>query len=268
MIAMSDISMVTASERHLRLSRTAAQPAESRPAPAVFVINDDETVREALGSRIRRSGWQTETFATARQFFFRSTVPCPSCLVLDIAVPDLKGAELQRRIAANHIDMPIILTRGHGDVVMMVQATRGDAVELVKQPFGDDELVSAVAYAIEHSETALQHEAEVQALRDRHATLSRRERQVMELVVTGLLNKVIAYELGISEITVKAHRGRMMRKMQVRTLADLIKIAASLGLTGNREPGAPRVATDTLPQPQHFHVSRPFAVSSAGYHAA
>ncbi len=268
MIAMSDISTVTASERHLRLSRTSAQPAEPRPAPTVFVINDDEPVREALGSRIRRSGWQTETFATARQFFFRSTVPCPCCLVLDIAVPDLKGAELQRRIAANHIDMPIILTRGYGDVVMMVQATRGDAVELVKQPFGGDELVSAVAYAIEHSEAALQHEAGVQALRDRLATLSRRERQVMELVVTGLLNKVIAYELGISEITVKAHRGRVMRKMQARTLADLIMMATSLGLTGDRQASAPPVAMDRQPQPQHFHLDRPGAIASADYRAA
>jgi FixJ family two-component response regulator len=194
----------------------------------VFVVDDDVSVRESLESLIRCAGWQPETFASAQEFLSRPRVLAPSCLVLDVTLPDLNGLDLQKRVAVDRTDMPIIFITGYGDVPMTVQAMKAGAVEFLTKPFGDDVLLSAIRHAIERSQAALGHEAEMQALRDRHASLSRREREVMALVVSGLLNKQVGGELGISEITVKAHRGKVMRKMEAHSLADLVTMAARL----------------------------------------
>ena len=200
----------------------------SRATPIVFVVDDDVSVRESLESLIRCAGWQPETFASAQAFLARPRLLAPSCLILDVSLPDLNGLDLQKRIAADRIDMPIIFITGHGDVPMTVQAMKAGAVEFLTKPFGDKVLLSAVRHAIECSCTALDHEAEMRALRDCYASLSRREREVMALVVSGLLNKQVGGELGISEITVKAHRGQVMRKMKADSLADLVNMAATL----------------------------------------
>jgi FixJ family two-component response regulator len=202
----------------------------SHPTPIVFVVDDDVSVRESLESLIRCAGWEPETFASAQEFLSRPRVLAPSCLVLDVTLPDLNGLDLQKRVAVDRIDMPIIFITGYGDVPMTVQAMKAGAVEFLTKPFGDDVLLSAIRDAIERSRIALAHEAEIRALRDRHASLSRREREVMALVVSGLLNKQVGGELGISEITVKAHRGRVMRKMKAGSLADLVNMAARLRL--------------------------------------
>jgi FixJ family two-component response regulator len=202
----------------------------SHTAPIVFVVDDDVSVRESLESLIRFAGWEPETFASAQEFLARPRVLAPSCLILDVALPGLSGLDLQKRVAVDRIDMPIIFITGYGDVPMTVQAMKAGAVEFLTKPFGDDVLLSAVRNAIERSQTALRHEAEIRALRDCYASLSRREQEVMALVVSGLLNKQVGGELGISEITVKAHRGRVMRKMKAGSLADLVNMAARLRL--------------------------------------
>ena len=198
--------------------------------PIVFVVDDDVSVRESLEALIRDAGWQPEIFASAEEFLSRPRVSGPSCLVLDVGLPDLNGLDLQQRVAADRPDMPIIFITGHGEVPMTVRAMKAGAVEFLTKPFGDDVLLSAIRDAIHRSETAVGREAEIQALRDRYALLSHREREVMALVVTGLLNKQVGGELGISEITVKAHRGQVMRKMKARSLADLVNMAARLQL--------------------------------------
>jgi FixJ family two-component response regulator len=200
----------------------------SQPTPTVFVVDDDVSVRESLELLIRHEGWQPEMFATAGEFLARPPVFAPSCLVLDVTLPDLNGLELQQRVAVDRVDIPIIFITGYGDVPMTVQAMKAGAVEFLTKPFGDDVLLAAIRSAIARSTTALAREAEMQVLRARHASLSPREREVMALVVSGLLNKQVGGELGISEITVKAHRGRMMQKMQAASLADLVGIAAKL----------------------------------------
>lgn len=202
----------------------------SLAAPLVFVVDDDISVREALESLIRFEGWQVETFASAAEFLSRPRHRGPSCLVLDVSLPDLNGLDLQRIIATDRSDMPIIFITGHGDVPMTVRAMKAGAFEFLTKPFNDDALVDAIRLAIERSQTALGREAEIRDLRDRFVSLSRREREVMALVVAGLMNKQVGGELGISEITVKAHRGRVMRKMKAASLADLVTMSASLGL--------------------------------------
>jgi FixJ family two-component response regulator len=196
--------------------------------PIVFVVDDDISVRESLESLIRCAGWQPETFASAQEFLSRPRVLAPSCLVLDVTLPDLNGLDLQKRVAVDRIDMPIIFITGYGDVPMTVQAMKAGAVEFLMKPFADDVLLSAIRHAIERSHIALRHEAEIRALRYCYASLSRREREVMVLVASGLLNKQVGSELGISEITVKAHRGKVMRKMKAGSLADLVNMAARL----------------------------------------
>jgi len=197
----------------------------------VFVVDDDISVRESLELLIRTEGWQPEIFASAQEFLDHPRVPVPSCLVLDISLPGLNGLELQKRIAMERTDMPIIFITGHGDVPKTVQAMKAGAVEFLTKPFGDDVLLNAVRQALERSRVVLSYEAEMQTLRDRHAALTPRERQVMALVASGLLNKQVGGELGISEITVKAHRGKVMEKMKAESLADLVKMASRLSVS-------------------------------------
>ena len=202
----------------------------SHATPIVFVVDDDVSVRESLELLIRCEGWQPETFASAREFLARPRGLVPSCLVLDISLPGLSGLDLQKHVAVERPDMPIIFITGYGDVPMTVQAMKAGAVEFLTKPFSDDVLLSGIRQALERSESALDHEAEMRTLRDCYASLTGREREVMALVVAGLLNKQVGSDLGISEITVKAHRGRMMQKMKADSLADLVNMAGRLGL--------------------------------------
>ena len=195
----------------------------------VFVVDDDVSVRESLELLIRTAGWRPETFASAQEFLSRPHATVPCCLVLDMTLPGLSGLELQKQLA-ERTDMPIIFISGHGDVPMTVQAMKAGAVEFLTKPFKDDVLLDAIRGAVERSRTALRQESETQILRSRYASLTPREREVMALVVSGLLNKQVGGELGISEITVKAHRGQVMRKMKADSLPDLVMMAARLGL--------------------------------------
>jgi FixJ family two-component response regulator len=204
--------------------------------PIVFVVDDDVSVRESLELLISFAGWQPETFASAEEFLARARVPVPSCLVLDVSLPDLNGLDLQKLIAVDRTDMPIIFITGYGDVPTTVQAMKAGAVEFLTKPIDDDVLLRAIHHAIERSLATLRGEAEIQALRDCYASLTPREQEVMKLVVSGMLNKQVGLKLGISEITVKAHRGKMMLKMKADSLADLVKIAVRLGLAPARNP--------------------------------
>jgi FixJ family two-component response regulator len=198
--------------------------------PIVFVVDDDVSVRESLELLIRCEGWQPKTFASSQEFLDYPRVLVPNCLVLDVSLPGLNGLDLQSLVAGERTDMPIIFITGHGDVPMTVKAMKAGAVEFLTKPFNDDVLLAAIRGALERSRVALSLEAEMQVLRDRYALLSQREREVMVLVVSGLLNKQVGGELGISEITVKAHRGKVMQKMKAGSLADLVKMAARLRL--------------------------------------
>ncbi len=198
--------------------------------PIVFVVDDDVSVRESLELLVRCEGWQPETFASAQEFLDRPRVHIPNCLVLDVSLPGLNGLDLQRLVAGERTDMPIIFITGHGDVPMTVQAMKAGAVEFLTKPFSDNVLLTAIRAALERSRIALSLETEMRVLQERYASLSQRERQVMALVVSGLLNKQIGGELGISEITVKAHRGKVMQKMKADSLADLVKMSARLHL--------------------------------------
>ena len=199
-----------------------------RLTPIVFIVDDDVSVRESLELLVHCAGWQAESFASAQAFLDYPRVHVPNCLVLDVSLPGLNGLDLQRIVADERTDMPIIFITGYGDVPMTVQAMKAGAIEFLTKPFQDDVLLTAIRAALERSRVALGVEAEMRVLRDRYASLSQRERQVMALVVSGLLNKQVGGELGISEITVKAHRGKVMQKMKADSLADLVKMATRL----------------------------------------
>jgi FixJ family two-component response regulator len=196
--------------------------------PIVFVVDDDVSVRESLELLINNEGWQPKAFASAQEFLGSPRAIVPSCLLLDISLPGLNGLELQKRVAVERTDMPIIFITGYGDVPKTVQAMKAGAVEFLTKPFNDEVLLTAIRQALERSRLALVQEAEMQKVRNRYASLTPREREVMALVVSGLLNKQVGGELGISEITVKAHRGQVMQKMKANSVADLVKMAGRL----------------------------------------
>lgn len=209
---------------------------KSQQQPIVFVVDDDISVRESLELLIQFAGWQPEIFASAEDFLAHPRTATPSCLVLDVSLPDLNGLELQKLIASERTDMPIIFITGHGDVPMSVQAMKAGAVEFLTKPFDDEALLSAIRHAIERSAAVLEDQAEITTLRSSYESLTPREQEIMLLVVAGMLNKQIGMKLGISEITVKAHRGKVMQKMNADSLADLVKTAVRLRLTPAKNP--------------------------------
>jgi FixJ family two-component response regulator len=202
--------------------------------PVVFVVDDDISVRESLELLITSAGWRPETFASAQEFLSCPRIDVPCCVVLDVRMPGLNGLELQQQLA-ERTDMPIIFITGYVDVPMTVRAMKAGAIEFLTKPVNDDVLLEGIRQAIERSRAALRERSEMQALRSCYASLTPREREVMALVVAGLLNKQVGGELGISEITVKAHRGQVMRKMKADSLADLVTMAARLGLRTSHE---------------------------------
>jgi FixJ family two-component response regulator len=209
---------------------TAFTKTESKTKPVVFVVDDDVSVRESLELLIAEAGWRAKLFVSAEEFLAHPPELVPGCIVLDVGLPALNGLELQQRLNDRRA-LPIIFITGRGDIPMSVQAMKAGAVEFLTKPFGPDVLLGAIQGAIERSRVSLAEDAELQVLRDRYESLTVRERQVMALVVRGQLNKLVAFELNLSEITVKVHRGRAMKKMAAGSVAELVNMAARLGLS-------------------------------------
>ena len=203
---------------------------KSNTKPVVFVVDDDVSVRESLQRLIASAGWQPETFPSAQGFLARPRPSVPSCLVLDVKLPGLSGLDIQAQLA-ERTDTPIIFLTGYGDVRTVVQAMKAGALEFLTKPFTAEQLLDAIRHAIERSGVAARRHADIRVLGERYELLTPRERDVMTQVVAGLLNKQVGWELGISESTVKAHRGQVMRKMKADSLADLVRMAARLGLS-------------------------------------
>jgi FixJ family two-component response regulator len=218
----------------MNLTSTIADRSLSRPScrstPIVFVIDDDVSVRESLELLIRQAGWQSEIFSSAQEFIARPRASAPSCLILDVSLPDLSGLDLQKHLAAEQMYMPIIFITGYGDVPTSVEAMKAGAFEFLTKPLADDVLLKSIQKAIDHSQIALCDAVALQSLNECYSSLTPREREVMALVVSGLPNKRIGAHLHTSEVTVKAHRGSMMRKMKVDSLAELVRVAARLRL--------------------------------------
>jgi FixJ family two-component response regulator len=206
-------------------------PSIANVAPVVFVVEDDISARESLAELIRCQGWQAETFASAAEFLARQRPLVPSCLILALSLPDLSGLEAQKQIARERAAMPIIVVSSYGDIPATVQAMKAGAADVLVKPFHTEVLLSAIRQSLERGRAALDREMEMRDLRNCYASLTPRERQVMALVVSGLLNKQVGAELGISEITVKAHRGQVMQKMRANSLADLVRMGARLNPT-------------------------------------
>jgi len=196
----------------------------------VAIVDDDLSFREGVSSLIRAAGWKVETFASAEEFLARHRADAPSCLLLDLQLPDLSGLDLQKRMAEGNLDIPIVFITGHGDIPASVQAMKAGAVEFLTKPFDKEQLFSAIAEAMERDRANRRRQADIDALRARYESLTRREQEVMQQVVSGLLNKQVAAELDISEFTVKVHRGQVMRKMHANSLADLVRMAEKLGI--------------------------------------
>jgi FixJ family two-component response regulator len=226
------------------LGRTSGHEMGTLPAstvvPIVYIVDDDVSVRESLELLVRNENWKPEIFATAHEFLNHPRTLVPHCLVLDLSLPDLTGLDLQKHLAAERIDMPIIFISAYGDVPKSVQAMKAGALEFLTKPIDKDALVSAIRKALERNRLALAQDAEMRELKARYSSLTSRERQVMALVVSGLLNKQVGGELGISEITVKAHRRQAMQKMQADSLATLVKLAGKLGVPRQNSAFLPR----------------------------
>lgn len=209
---------------------------KTQPQPIVFVVDDDISVRESLEMLIKFAGWEPRTYVSAEAFLADQRAETSSCLVLDVSLPDLNGLQLQKLIAGERVEMPIIFITGHGDVPMTVQAMKGGAAEFLTKPFDDEVLLVAIRHALERSASVLNEQAEIKSLRRSYESLTPREQDVMRCVVAGMLNKQIGLQLGISEITVKAHRGKMMQKMKADSVAGLVQAAGKLALTPARNP--------------------------------
>ena len=205
---------------------------ESRPV--IAIVDDDPSVREGLKSLIRSAGWSVETFASAQEFLARPQANVPSCLILDLQLPDLSGLDLQKRMAATDLEIPIVFLTGHGDIPASVQAMKAGALEFLTKPVDEQDLLRAIQEAIDRDRRTRQQHADLHELRRRHDSLTAREREVMQQVISGLLNKQVAAELNITEFTVKIHRGQVMRKMHADSLANLVRMAESLGIRSHK----------------------------------